>query len=206
MDRSWAQPVSVGVVSAVIGVTSSFAVVLAGLTAAGADPAQAASGLVVLTALMGVATIWLSRRFRRPLMVAWSTPGAALLASTGAVAGGWAAVVGDHGRGIENVAEHVNIAAQPRVSSKSKRHAAAADDVLITLPRAMLWVVQLAKAGEIDAVVLNVVDVVVMELQAVDVSRVNTVVGIGKLAIRNLPQMIVRKIVDGEFVAGGRDQ
>jgi benzoate membrane transport protein len=94
VDRSWAQPVSVGVVSAVIGVTSSFAVVLAGLTAAGADPAQAASGLVVLTALMGVATIWLSRRFRRPLTVAWSTPGAALLASTGAVAGGWPAVVG----------------------------------------------------------------------------------------------------------------
>lgn len=88
------QPVSVGVVSAVIGVTSSFAVVLAGLSAAGADPAQAASGLVVLTALMGLATIWLSRRFRRPLTIAWSTPGAALLASTGAVAGGWPAAVG----------------------------------------------------------------------------------------------------------------
>lgn len=94
MDRSWAQPVSVGVVSAVIGVTSSFAVVLAGLSAAGADPAQAASGLVVLTALMGLATIWLSRRFRRPLTIAWSTPGAALLVSTGAVAGGWPAAVG----------------------------------------------------------------------------------------------------------------
>lgn len=94
MDRSWVQPVSVGVVSAVIGVTSSFAVVLAGLSAAGADPAQAASGLVVLTALMGLATIWLSRRFRRPLTIAWSTPGAALLASTGAVAGGWPAAVG----------------------------------------------------------------------------------------------------------------
>jgi benzoate membrane transport protein len=94
VDRSWAQPVSVGVVSAVIGVTSSFAVVLAGLSAAGADPAQAASGLVVLTALMGLATIWLSRRFRRPLTIAWSTPGAALLASTGAVAGGWPAAVG----------------------------------------------------------------------------------------------------------------
>lgn len=94
MDRSWVQPVSVGVVSAVIGVTSSFAVVLAGLSAAGADPAQAASGLVVLTALMGLATIWLSRRFRRPLTIAWSTPGAALLASTGAVVGGWPAAVG----------------------------------------------------------------------------------------------------------------
>jgi len=94
VERSLLQPVSVGIVSAVVGVTSSFAVVLAGLTAAGADPAQASSGLVVLTALMGLATFWLSRRSRRPITVAWSTPGAALLASTGAVAGGWPAVVG----------------------------------------------------------------------------------------------------------------
>ncbi|MBC3193786.1 benzoate/H(+) symporter BenE family transporter [Pseudonocardia sp. C8] len=94
MERSWTQPASVGIVAAVVGVTSSFAVVLAGLAAAGADPAQAASGLVVLTALQGAATVWLSRRFRRPLTIAWSTPGAALLASTGAVAGGWPAVVG----------------------------------------------------------------------------------------------------------------
>lgn len=88
------QPVSVGIVAAVVGVTSSFAVVLAGLQAAGADPAQAASGLVVLTLLQGAGTVWLSRRFRRPITIAWSTPGAALLASTGAVAGGWPAVVG----------------------------------------------------------------------------------------------------------------
>ncbi|MFP5020306.1 benzoate/H(+) symporter BenE family transporter [Pseudonocardia phyllosphaerae] len=94
MERSWMQPVSVGVVAAVVGVTSSFAVVLAGLRAVGADPAQAASGLVALTLLQGAGTIWLSRRFRRPLTIAWSTPGAALLASTGAVTGGWPAVVG----------------------------------------------------------------------------------------------------------------
>lgn len=94
MERGWSQPVSVGIVTAVVGFTSSFAVVLAGLTAAGADTAQAASGLVALTVLQGAGTIWLSRRFRRPLTVAWSTPGAALLAATGPVAGGWPAVVG----------------------------------------------------------------------------------------------------------------
>jgi benzoate membrane transport protein len=86
--------VPVGIVTAVVGFTSSFAVVLAGLRGAGADPGQAASGLVVLTLLQGVGTVWLSRRFRRPLTVAWSTPGAALLASAGPVAGGWPAVVG----------------------------------------------------------------------------------------------------------------
>lgn len=94
MERDWVQPASVGIVAAVVGVTSSFAVVLAGLRGAGADPAQAASGLMVLTLLQGAGTVWLSRRFRRPLTIAWSTPGAALLASTGAVAGGWPAVVG----------------------------------------------------------------------------------------------------------------
>lgn len=94
MERSWSQPVSVGIVTAVVGFTSSFTVVLAGLRAAGADPVQAASGLVVLTLLQGAGTVWLSRRFRRPLTLAWSTPGAALLAATGAVTGGWPAVVG----------------------------------------------------------------------------------------------------------------
>jgi benzoate membrane transport protein len=94
VERSWLRPVPVGIVTAVVGFTSSFAVVLAGLRGAGADPGQAASGLVVLTLLQGVGTVWLSRRFRRPLTVAWSTPGAALLASAGPVAGGWSAVVG----------------------------------------------------------------------------------------------------------------
>lgn len=36
----------------------------------------------------------LSHRYRRPLALAWSTPGAALLLSTGEIDGGWAAAVG----------------------------------------------------------------------------------------------------------------
>jgi benzoate membrane transport protein len=38
--------------------------------------------------------LWLSLRHRTPISLAWSTPGAALLISTGAVAGGWPAAVG----------------------------------------------------------------------------------------------------------------
>jgi benzoate membrane transport protein len=38
--------------------------------------------------------VWLSVRTREPISLAWSTPGAALLISTGAVEGGWAAAVG----------------------------------------------------------------------------------------------------------------
>jgi len=68
--------------------------VLTGLTAVGATDAQAASGLLALSVGMGVLTIWLAASTRIPVTIAWSTPGAALLASAGAVEGGWPAAVG----------------------------------------------------------------------------------------------------------------
>ncbi len=88
------QPTTAGVVTAVVGFTSAFAVVLAGLRAVGADAAQASSGLLAVTVLMGLATVLLAWRTRLPITVAWSTPGAALLATTGTVDGGWPAAVG----------------------------------------------------------------------------------------------------------------
>ena len=42
-----AQPLGAGAITALVGFTSSFAVVLSGLRAVGASPAQAASGLLV---------------------------------------------------------------------------------------------------------------------------------------------------------------
>ncbi|GAA1457941.1 benzoate/H(+) symporter BenE family transporter [Williamsia maris] len=87
-------PIGAGVVSAVVGFTSSFTVVLAGLRAVGASPAQAASGLLAVCLLQAVGMIVLSLRHRIPVVLAWSTPGAALLATTGVVAGGWPAAVG----------------------------------------------------------------------------------------------------------------
>ncbi|TFV83617.1 benzoate/H(+) symporter BenE family transporter [Microbacterium sp. dk485] len=89
-----ARPIAAGVLTALVGFTSSFAVVLTGLDAVGATPAQAASGLLVLCVTMGVGSIVLAWRYRMPITVAWSTPGAALLAATGAVEGGWPAAVG----------------------------------------------------------------------------------------------------------------
>ncbi|WP_211221031.1 benzoate/H(+) symporter BenE family transporter [Nocardioides insulae] len=83
-----------GVTTALVGFTSSSAVVLAGLHAVGATSAQAASGLVALCVTQAVGMLWLSHHHRMPLVLAWSTPGAALLASSGAVSGGWAAAVG----------------------------------------------------------------------------------------------------------------
>jgi benzoate membrane transport protein len=93
-SRRRSQPVIAGILSALVGFTSSSAIVLAGLRGVGASPAQAASGLLALCTMMGIAMIWLSSRHRMPLTIAWSTPGAALLATTGVVRGGWPAAVG----------------------------------------------------------------------------------------------------------------
>jgi benzoate membrane transport protein len=88
------QPVLAGVMAALVGFASSFAVVLAGLQAVGASSAQAASGLLALLVAQALGILWLTRRHRTPLVLAWSTPGAALLVSSGAVDGGWRAAVG----------------------------------------------------------------------------------------------------------------
>lgn len=82
-----------GVVTTVVGYTGAFAVVLTGLQSVGATPVQAASGLAVLCLTMGVATIGMAWRYRMPITIAWSTPGAALLASAGVPEGGWPAAV-----------------------------------------------------------------------------------------------------------------
>lgn len=88
------QAIIAGIVTALVGFTSSFAVVLAGLRSVGADTGQAASGLLALTLVFGVAVLWLAWRSRVPVTLAWSTPGAALLAAGGMVDGGWPAAVG----------------------------------------------------------------------------------------------------------------
>jgi benzoate membrane transport protein len=86
--------VTAGLVAAFVGYASSFAVILKGLTAVGASDAQAASGLMALSIAIGVVGIALSAWSRMPISAAWSTPGGALLAATGAAAGGFPAAVG----------------------------------------------------------------------------------------------------------------
>ncbi len=80
--------------AAFVGFASSFAVIVNGLTAVGATREQAASGLMAVSIAMGVCGVILSLRSRLPISIAWSTPGAALLATTGVVQGGFAAAVG----------------------------------------------------------------------------------------------------------------
>lgn len=88
------QPVVAGALASVVGFASSFTVVLAGLAAVGASPAEATSGLLALCLAQGVLAILLSLRHRMPVVIAWSTPGAALLVATGAPEGGFPAAVG----------------------------------------------------------------------------------------------------------------
>nr|WP_084352368.1 benzoate/H(+) symporter BenE family transporter [Millisia brevis] len=89
-----ARAIIAGIVTAVVGFTSSFAVVLTGLRAVGADTAQAGSGLMVLCLATGFGCLFFSWRTRMPITMAWSTPGAALLAAAAIPAGGFAAAVG----------------------------------------------------------------------------------------------------------------
>ncbi|MEX2520194.1 MAG: benzoate/H(+) symporter BenE family transporter [Paracoccaceae bacterium] len=83
-----------GVLAAFVGFASSFAVVLQGLRAAGATEAEAASGLMAIAVAKGLAAIFLCSKTRVPISLAWSTPGAALLATSGALPGGFAEAVG----------------------------------------------------------------------------------------------------------------
>ena len=89
-----APAVVAGIVTAVVGFTSSFAVVLAGLRAVGASTDQAASGLLVLCMTMGAGSILFSWRLKMPMTMAWSTPGAALLAGAAVPEHGFRSAVG----------------------------------------------------------------------------------------------------------------
>ena len=88
------QAVLTGLLVSIVGFGSSFAVVLQGLSSVGASPAQAASGLMALSVAMGLCGIIVSIRTQMPVSVAWSTPGAALLATVPALDGGFSAAVG----------------------------------------------------------------------------------------------------------------
>ncbi|MGJ8525315.1 Inner membrane protein YdcO [Halomonadaceae bacterium LMG 33818] len=90
---SWIHPLIAGIVASVVGYASSFSIVLQGLTAVGASPVQAASGLFALCLGQGLLAIYLSLRYKQPISIAWSTPGAALLMGNGMPHGGFGVAV-----------------------------------------------------------------------------------------------------------------
>lgn len=68
-------------VAVFVGFAASVAVVLAAAQAMAATPAQTVSWVAGLTIATAVSSIWLSWRYRMPMICAWSTPGAALIAA-----------------------------------------------------------------------------------------------------------------------------
>jgi benzoate membrane transport protein len=87
------QALGQGLLVALVGYASSVAVVIQGLAAVGASVAQIASALLVLGIAKGIAATALSWWLRMPISIAWTTPGLALLATIGAVSGGFPAAV-----------------------------------------------------------------------------------------------------------------
>ena len=79
---------------ALTGFASTFVLVLTGLRAVGASPAEAASGLLTLCICQAILAIVPSLRFRMPLSFAWSSPGAALLIAAHATTHTFSAAVG----------------------------------------------------------------------------------------------------------------
>ena len=71
-----------GFVAVLVGYSSTGAIIYQMFQAAGASPAQIGGWLSVLGLAQGIVSIGLSLRYRMPVLAAWSTPGAALLATS----------------------------------------------------------------------------------------------------------------------------
>jgi len=71
-------------VAVLVGFTSSVVIVFQAAAAFGATPAQTTSWIWALGLGMGLTSLGLSLWYRKPVLTAWSTPGAALLATAGA--------------------------------------------------------------------------------------------------------------------------
>ena len=72
-----------GCVAVLVGFTSSVVIVFQAAAALGATPAQTASWIWALGLGMGFTSLGLSLWYRKPVLTAWSTPGAAVLVTAG---------------------------------------------------------------------------------------------------------------------------
>lgn len=71
-----------GFVAVLVGYASSAAIIWQAAAAAGATPTQIAGWMAALGMGMGISTLLLSWWYKAPVLTAWSTPGAALLATS----------------------------------------------------------------------------------------------------------------------------
>jgi benzoate membrane transport protein len=73
------------VVAALVGFGSTIAIIIAAAQAVGADAAQTSSWVAALCLSMAATAGYLSVRYRMPVVTAWSTPGAALIAASSGI-------------------------------------------------------------------------------------------------------------------------
>ncbi|MGQ0484534.1 MAG: benzoate/H(+) symporter BenE family transporter [Hyphomicrobiales bacterium] len=80
----WFGIISSAATAVVVGFASTILLIMEAARAVGADQAQQASWAASLCFGMAITTLILSWRFRMPIITAWSTPGAALIATSAA--------------------------------------------------------------------------------------------------------------------------
>jgi benzoate membrane transport protein len=78
----WFSLISTATTAVVVGFASTILLIMEAARAVGATPAQQASWAAALCIGMAVTSFILSWRYRMPIITAWSTPGAALIATS----------------------------------------------------------------------------------------------------------------------------
>jgi benzoate membrane transport protein len=81
-EAHWPSLIGSAVAAVVVGFASTILVIMQAAVAVGANEAQQASWAAMLCFVMGGLTLLLSWQHRIPMIIAWSTPGAALLATS----------------------------------------------------------------------------------------------------------------------------
>lgn len=81
--RQFGLPVAIaGFIATLIGYASSAAIIYQAATAAGASADEIGGWLTALGLAMGISSLGFSLWYRQPILTAWSTPGAAMLATS----------------------------------------------------------------------------------------------------------------------------
>ncbi len=75
-----------GIIAPLVGTASTVALVIAAAQAVGATPAQTISWLCAISLAKALAGLALTWRYRIPIVLAWSTPGAALIGASSGIA------------------------------------------------------------------------------------------------------------------------
>nr|WP_272939340.1 benzoate/H(+) symporter BenE family transporter [Paenibacillus faecalis] len=83
--RDFISPTIAALISVIVNYGGTFILVFQAAKVAGLSPEMTASWIWSISIGVGITGIWLSYRYREPIITAWSTPGVAFLVSALAV-------------------------------------------------------------------------------------------------------------------------